>query len=203
MNKNKRCSYSRADFRTRDETDGKYIEGYFAVFEQETLLWKNTYEKIARTAFDDSLDGGDIRALFNHDAGIVLGRTTVGTLTLRADSHGLFGSIRVNENDSEALNIYERVKRGDISGCSFGFYPISESYEERSDGTVVWTVEKLEFDEVSVCTFPAYPQTEIHARNRDYEALRRRDTDRRKENIRNKLKKLEVLKNAESDKAQS
>jgi len=198
--KNKRNSYIKSDFRTRDETNGKYIYGYFVVFDQEVQLWDNVYEKISRSAFDSALKDSDIRALFNHESGTVLGRTAAGTLTLRADSHGLFGSIKINENDTEAINIYERVKRGDISGCSFGFYPISENVEERSDGTVLWTVTELEFDEVSVCTFPAYPQTEVHARSQEYLKLKNDGLNRKKIELR---KKLEVLKNAESNEIKS
>lgn len=62
-----------------------------------------------------------------------------------------------------AMDVYARVKRGDITGCSFGFYPISERWEDRDDGTH-YVVEEADTIEVSICTFPAYPQTEIDAR---------------------------------------
>lgn len=71
-------------------------------------------EQIDPHAFDDQL-GGDVRALIDHDTRLVLGRTCAGTLTLRVDEHGLWGSIAVNEGDQDALNLYARVQRGDVS----------------------------------------------------------------------------------------
>lgn len=56
-------------------------------------------EQIDPHAFDDQL-GGDVRALIDHDTRLVLGRTCAGTLTLRVDEHGLWGSIAVNEGGS-------------------------------------------------------------------------------------------------------
>lgn len=76
-------------------------------------------EQIDPHAFDDQL-GGDVRALIDHDTRLVLGRTCAGTLTLRVDEHGLWGSIAVNEGDQDALNLYARVQRGDVSQCSIG-----------------------------------------------------------------------------------
>ena len=52
---------------------------------------------------------------------LVLGRTKAGTLELREDEKGLFGTIRIDPNDSAAMDLYERVSRGDVDGCSFGF----------------------------------------------------------------------------------
>lgn len=169
MEMNKRNSYSMERLSVRSEDSGEMvIEGYFAVFGQETKIFDRYYEQIGRGAFDNSLKSNDIRCLFNHNDGIVLGRTGNGTLSLRADDHGLFGTVKINPNDSAAKDIYERVKRGDISGCSFGFFPVTEQCEERMDGAHV-TVVEADTAEVSICTFPAYEGTEISARKRDYE----------------------------------
>ena len=170
---NERHSYFKSDLKARAEDGGaQYIEGYFAVFDQETELWPGYYERIGRQAFDNSLKDNDIRCLFNHDTGFVLGRTGSGTLELRADAHGLWGRVKLNPADRQALDVYARVERGDISGCSFGFTPVRESSEDRADG-IHYTVEEADTCEVSVCTFPAYPQTEIQARQRESTASRR------------------------------
>ena len=50
------------------------IEGYFAVFNSETELWRGAYEEIAPGAFDNTLSN-DIRALIDHETRAVLGRT--------------------------------------------------------------------------------------------------------------------------------
>src|SRR5690606_33485190 len=102
-----------------------YIEGYWVVFNQETELWPGAFEEIAPTAFDGSLDR-DVRALINHDSTLVLGRTKAGTLELRVDSHGLWGRVKINPKDTDAVNLYERVKRGDVDQCSFGFNILDE-----------------------------------------------------------------------------
>ena len=109
-----------AEFQTREADGKRYIDGYFAVFNSQYWLWDDAYETIDQGAFDLSRDK-DVRALTNHDTTLVLGRTTAGTLTLRVDERGLFGSIEINEADQDAVNQYERVKRGDVTQCSFGF----------------------------------------------------------------------------------
>ncbi|MCD8355983.1 MAG: HK97 family phage prohead protease [Clostridia bacterium] len=162
--KQKRTAYFAGNLKTRDDTDNQpVIEGYFAVFNQETELWPGVFESIAYGAFSNSLQNNDIRCLFNHDSANVLGRSSATTLQLREDSHGLYGVLLINPDDRMAMDVYARVKRGDITGCSFGFYPMSEHWEDRDDGTH-YVVEEADTIEVSICTFPAYPQTEIDAR---------------------------------------
>lgn len=182
-----RQSYFAGELKTRAEGNGeKFIEGYFAVFNQETELWQNCFEKIAPGAFDNSIKNNDIRCLFNHDSGFVLGRTGSQTLELRVDAHGLWGRVKINSSDTQALDIYARVERGDISGCSFGFEPIGEEYESKDNGTH-WTVTEADTKEVSICTFPAYPQTEIQARQADFKESQKRTLEVAKENLRKKL----------------
>lgn len=167
MQAEKRHAYFPGKLTTRAEPEGgkRYIEGYFAVFDEEIELWPGEFEQIAPGAFANSLRDNDIRCLFNHERGFVLGRMAAGTLELREDDHGLWGRVEINEADRSAMDVYARVQRGDISGCSFGFYPKQEELERR-DETCHWTVTEADTFEVSVCTFPAYPATEIEARQR-------------------------------------
>ena len=163
-------------FKTRDDDGNPIIEGYFAVFNTETELWPGAFEEIAPTAFDSSVSG-DIRALINHDTTLVIGRTTNGTLELKVDTRGLWGRIRINPKDSDAMNIHARVERGDVNQCSFGFYPVKEETELLGDGSIKWTLTDVELFEVSCCTFPAYKETSIQARKRDAEAIAERKAD--------------------------
>lgn len=160
-------------FITRAEDGNLYIEGYFAVFGSEYRMWENAIETIDEDAFNETVDG-DVRALVNHDSTLVLGRTTAGTLTLRVDRTGLWGSILINQSDQDAMNLYERVKRGDVSQCSFGFDILDQSTEVMENGTTVWRLKKVELYEVSVVTFPAYEDTSVIARKKDYEELQKR-----------------------------
>lgn len=188
-----RTSYCNGNLTTRndDGTHEKFIEGYFSVAEQETELWPGVFEEISQGAFANSLRNNDIRCLFNHDTALVLGRMGNSTLELKEDSHGLWGRVKINPDDKQAQDIYARVQRGDISGCSFGFNPINEAVEEREDGTVKWRVLEADTLEVSVCTFPAYPQTEIQARQRAINENRKCNIELKKSEL---IKKLEGIK---------
>ena len=171
-------------FQTRNDAAGPVIAGYFAVFNTPTELWAGCIEQIAPGAFSSSL-GGDVRALIDHDTRLVIGRTTAGTLTLREDATGLYGEIKINEHDSDAMNLYARVQRGDVSQCSFGFDIIAEDYVASPDGqTCTWTVRDSVLYEVSVVTFPAYGATSVSARNSDGVAsLKSSRLERRKKEL--------------------
>lgn len=159
-------------FETREEDDKPHISGYFAVFNSNYEIAPGMSESIAPGAFSRTLPGGDIRALTNHDTTLVLGRTKANTLTLREDARGLWGDVEINPNDSDAVNTYERVKRGDVDQCSFGFEIVSEETDFREDGSVHWTIKDVDLFEVSVCTFPAYEATSVSARAAQRDAIK-------------------------------
>lgn len=160
---------------TRDnDTEEPTIEGYFAVFDSVYEVWDGVTESIAPGAFTDSISG-DVRALYNHNTDLILGRTSAGTLELRQDSHGLWGKVKINKNDSSAMDAYERIKRGDITGCSFGFDIEEERQTFNDDGSVHFTIEKVNpLYEVSPCVFPAYEATRINARGMQADEIHKR-----------------------------
>lgn|SRR5690625_2757413 len=176
------------DLQTRSDEDSskKVIEGYFSVFNSETELFPGAFEEIAPGAFDNTLSN-DIRALVNHDTGFVLGRNKSNTLELKVDSRGLWGSIKINENDSDAMNLYERVKRGDVDQCSFGFNILKEDTDYRDDGSIKWTIREIDLHEVSIVTFPAYPETSVQARMQQVEKMQRRSIEKRKHDMKERL----------------
>ncbi len=178
--------------RTKLETraadgDDMVIEGYFAVFNRQTELWPGAFEEIAPEAFERTL-GNDIRALANHETMFVLGRNKAGTLELKTDSHGLWGRIKINPDDVDAMNLYARVKRGDVDQCSFGFNIVREETDWRDDGTVKWTIREIDLHEVSVVTFPAYADTGVQARKAEVAQHRERQLEQRKHNLKARLK---------------
>lgn len=174
-----------SEFKTREDGEEKRIEGYFAVFNSNYEIMPGMSESIAPGAFSDTL-GGDVRALIDHETMYVLGRNKAGTLELREDSHGLWGSILLNPNDQDAMNLYARVQRGDVDQCSFGFDILEES-EVREGANVHWTIEKVKLYEVSCCTFPAYAETSIQARKQDYESIIERDRQMWRSELRDRL----------------
>lgn len=174
-------------FETREEGEKLFIEGYFAVFNSNYEIAPGMSESIAPGAFDNTLSG-DIRALINHDTTLVLGRTKARTLELRTDAHGLWGKIEINPKDLDAMNLYERVKRGDVDQCSFGFDILSEETDFRDDGAVHWTITEVELFEVSPCTFPAYEETNISARAKERDDLLKRKNEAWKEKVLKKVR---------------
>jgi len=182
--------YFRTDFQTRQENDAKYIEGYFIRFNEETELWDGVFEEVDPKAVDDSLKNNDIRCLFNHDTSIVLGRTGNGTLELKKDDKGLFGRVKINPNDKQAMDIYARIERGDINACSFGFNIIDEEIQNRDDGTTKFVLKKIDLHEVSPVTFPAYPTTSIQARKQDLAEHKKRKLEAKKNKLKERLRKL-------------
>lgn len=177
-------------FETREDGEEPTIEGYFAVFDSDYVIDKDMTESVDRHAFDNTLDN-DIRALTDHDTTLVLGRTTNGTLELRTDEHGLWGKVKLNPKDSDAMNLYERVKRGDVNQCSFGFEIRDEETEVLEDGAVHWTIKDVNLFEVSAVTFPAYQATEIAARSEQAKEIKARKREAWKLEMRNRLKGAE------------
>lgn len=168
------------EFRVRSEGDERYIEGYFVRFGDVYDMGYGITESIAPGAFDDVLaSGADIRALINHNSTLVLGRTKAGTAHFRADEVGVWGSVRINPMDQDAVNALARVERGDVDQASFGFRDWEETREvDKATGEVHYTLTKIkELMEFTVCTFPAYQSTSLSARDelRGVDEKRRHD----------------------------
>lgn len=175
------------EFNTREDGEKLSIEGYFAVFDSNYEIAPGMSESIRSGAFSDTISG-DIRALINHDTTLVLGRTKANTLELREDSHGLWGHITINPNDRDAMNLYERVKRGDVDQCSIGFNIRSEDTEISPDGDVHWTITGVDLFEVSCCTFPAYEETNIAARSAERDEIQKREKQAWREKMKARLR---------------
>lgn len=177
-----------AHFEVREENDEMAIEGYFAVFGSEYQLWPGAVETIAPGAFRETL-GGDIRALCDHDPRLVLGRTKSGTLELKEDEKGLWGRIKLNPNDQDAMNLRARILRGDVDQCSFGFDIEDEGIDQdQASGKTLWTIRKVALYEVSVVTFPAYEETAVQARKKELGEIHRRELEMWKNQMQARLK---------------
>lgn len=190
---NKRHMHFASELKTRanEENGEAFIEGYFVVFNQETELWPGAYEEIAPEAFNRSLniEKVDVIALDNHESRVVLGSVESGTLELKSDSHGLYGRVKIDLEDPFAKSAYRKVQTGKVRGCSFGFYPTpgGEEVIKREDGSVKWRVKDADLLEVSITAFPAYPQTDIAARKKDVEAMKKQKFELRKAKLKERL----------------
>lgn len=177
-----------SDFVTREDGENLSIEGYFSVFNSNYQIAPDMSESIAEGAFTNALaENSDVRALTNHDTTLVLGRTKAKTLQLRQDSHGLWGKIDINPKDADAMNLYERVKRGDVDQCSFGFDIVKEETEFLEDGSIHWEIQDVRLYEVSVCTFPAYDETSVSARTSARDEIQKRELQKWKEDMKRRI----------------
>ena len=108
----------------------------------------------------------DVRCLFNHDSSKVLGRQKSGTLTLNQDSKGLAFRVHLDKNNSDHCNLHASVKRGDITGASFGFTTDDDDFDQDSKGQTRRTIRSFNsLVDVSVVTSPAYEAAEVNARS--------------------------------------
>ena len=187
-----------SNFTTREDGEDLKIEGYFAVFNSNYDIGPGMSESIAPGAFGNTL-AEDIRALVNHDTTLVLGRTSAHTLELREDERGLWGRISINPKDTDAMNLYERVKRGDVSQCSFGFEIVREDTEISENGDVHWTIQEVRLFEVSCCTFPAYESTNISAREEQRKEILKRETEAWRAKMKERLKNGTESNHAEEE----
>ena len=155
------------EFRLEKRGDDKSrIVGHAAVF--NTIagdgLWFR--EKIAAGAFSESIGQDDIRALWNHDSNIVLGRNTSGTLALREDEKGLWVEIDPPDTQS-ARDLMVSIERGDVSQMSFGFEVLTDEWERKEDEPDLRILKKVKLWDVSPVTFPFYTQTDVALRSHD------------------------------------
>jgi len=146
------------------------LQGHAAVFNVLTNIWDNIWEKINPGAFAKALASDDIRALWNHDTGLVLGRNKAGTLELAEDKVGLAFTIR----PPDTIWFRDRMislKRGDVTGCSFMFTVDEENggdqWETDPAGRKIRTILAIaKLYEVSPgVTFPAYEETDVALRS--------------------------------------
>ena len=139
------------------------IVGHSAVFDVLSEMMWGFREKIAPGAFAETIKEDDIRALFNHDSNYVLGRNLSETLSLKEDDTGLW--IEVDPPDTNyARNLIQSIERGDITGMSFAFRTITDSWNIVEDEDIR-TLEKLKLYDVGPVTFPAYPETDAAVRS--------------------------------------
>src|SRR5579875_2269362 len=131
----------------RIKPDGKIV-GYAAPFNSWSEDLGLFREIIRPGAFKRAIESRqDVRALFNHDPNLVLGRTSSGTLTLSEDEHGLLYEITPPDTQF-ARDLMKLIERGDIAGSSFGFSVVHQRWGSQEDesGAAFQTRELLDVD---------------------------------------------------------
>lgn len=166
----------------RAEGQSPTIVGHASVFNEWTTLYKGRSfelrEIIRPGAFRNAiLEGQDVRALFDHDSAVVLGRTKSGTARISEDSRGLLTEIDP-PNTQAARDVVELISRGDVSGMSFAFRTRDGGWKQtiREEGGVdIYETEITDVDlfDVSVVTYPAYEAADVSLRANQIEAAKR------------------------------
>jgi len=146
------------EFEVREtESGGMTFDGYAALFDQPSEPLPFT-ERIAPGAFLRSLKTrNEIKLLWNHDTGEVLGSKRAGTLRLTEDDRGLKVSADL-PNTSTGRDAAELLRRGDVDSMSFGFSVPKGGDQWNDDGTER-TLREVKLHEVSIVAFPAYTST--------------------------------------------
>jgi len=166
-NEEQRVMSSTFEVSKSDDKNPAHVTGHAAVFDQLSENLGGFREKIAPGAFDGVLND-DVRALFNHDPNLILGRTAAKTLKLSVDTTGLKVDFSIPDT-SYGRDLIVSLERGDINQMSFGFKVEEEEWnEDETTGAVIRTITKVKrlFD-ISPITFPAYPQTDVAKRSMD------------------------------------
>ena len=149
------------------EYEGNTIRGYAAVYNSDSEWMGGFYEQIEAGAFDSVLEN-DVRAYFNHDENLLLGRVSSGTLRIGTDKRGLFYEVDL-PNTSYANDLVELMKRGDVNQSSFAFLIEQDRWEQR-DGITYRIIEKVSrLLDVSPVAQPAYPDATSELKTRDLE----------------------------------
>lgn len=150
------------EMRAAEDGQGMTFGGYAWRYNAPSLPLPFT-ERIAPGAFTRTLKSkNDIRAYVNHDDTRLLGSTRAKTLRIEDRPEGGWVEIDL-PNTTDGNDIRELVSRGDISGMSFGFSTVKDSWSAGGDER---TLLEVRLHEVSVVTsVPAYPQTTASVRN--------------------------------------
>lgn len=151
--------------RSEGELSVPVLRGHAAVYDSWTTLYDGQflkYREIIRPgAFRDAIaEAQDVRLLFNHDRNFVLARTASRTLTLSEDGRGLLAVADLLDSPTIRDLVLGPVRRGDITGMSFGFTirPGGETrteYERDGVTHVDRELSALDLFDVSVVTYTA------------------------------------------------
>jgi HK97 family phage prohead protease len=159
----------RVDLELRAATlEGNTLLGQAHVFGTRAFVG-GQYEQFAATAFTEVLNrpDADVRAFYNHNTDLLLGRLGAGTLRLSVDGEALNYSIDLPQT-TYAEDLKALIARGDLNGVSFGFLPGKFVLGRAADGALLRTHTSVkDLIEVSPVALPAFNGTSVQLRSAD------------------------------------
>ena len=189
------------------ELSERIVSGYAIRFMEESVDLGGFIERIHPEAISiDQIRNSDIFALFNHEDGMVLGRTGAGTLKLDLREDGLYYEINV-PNTVAGNELLEHITRGEMYGTSFAFSLPSdgsgEVWSKGEDGNIYRDINNIEFIfEISPVFTPAYPTTTVSARSlekiQELNDMIKEKIELRKEDVKEPEKEMQEEQKAEN-----
>jgi HK97 family phage prohead protease len=146
-----------------EETEYKLFDA--VVDERGNTVVPALHERLSERVFNKALkERQDVRALFNHDPNLVLGRTASGTLRLEKSLRGLDYNITPGKT-TVARDVAEHIARGDVTGSSFGFVVLDQRFSHDKERNVdIREIRSVDLLDVSPVTYPAYKATDVAVR---------------------------------------
>ena len=184
------------EVRAADDGSGNTITGHAVVFDTLSEDMGAFREVVRPGAFDRTLtEGSDVRAFWNHNSDLILGREKADTLSLEVDEVGLRFSIAA-PNTTAGQDALESIRRGDVDQMSFGFTAEEDRLSTQEDGSTLRELIDVSLFEVSPVVFPAYTETSAEVRSQQVstELRSRIDEFRKSETEAPKLLPLHRLK---------
>lgn len=169
-----------------NQGDGKTLEGYAAVFDQDTEInsWEGHFkERMVRGAFRKTLKERTPVCQFDHGHDSRFGNLPIGAFEeLKEDKHGLRVRARLFDH---AEPIRQAIEAGAVTGMSFRFKVVRDSWADdkgnpitdrnelmeklynakKGDKPLQRTIKEVKLMEAGPVVFPAYPQTTVGVRS--------------------------------------
>jgi HK97 family phage prohead protease len=154
-------------FAVRTLPDGsKQVSGYAIVWNSPSVDIGGFVEVCDPGMLTRTLrESPDVLMLRDHKSELLLGRTTASTLSLSVDGTGLAFTVTLPKSgigDDTA----ENVRLRNLTGCSFGFSTVEDTWNVTSDGKALRTLLDVDLFEISITSFPAYQETSVTTRSR-------------------------------------
>lgn len=191
------CTRS-VEFRANDENgqdDGRTLEGYAAVFNQDTEInsWEGTFkERMVKGSFRKTIkENPNPKMQFDHGHDARTGSVPIGAYSeLREDNDGLYVKGRLFENDL-VEPIRQAIEGGAIDGMSFRFRVIRDEWRDNKGKLVkgddladlLWspgergplqrTIREVQLSEAGPVVWPAYAGTSVGVRSAGGDELER------------------------------
>lgn len=156
------------EIRAQTGDQGPLIDGTAAIYNR----WSEDlggFKEMIEPGFFENVLKNDVRALWNHNSDLILGRTRAGTLTLEDTELGL--NYKITPPDTQAgRDALISIARGDVTQSSFAFTVKSggDEWTREKDGSIRRVLKRGGAErlyDISPVSFPAYARTSVHVRS--------------------------------------